>query len=242
MYCLNTFRLQNRSGVRARRMAIYWYIAMVSLPLAAQETSSDCRMYAPEIKVLPESLVMAQKGKLSVLVSNKDSGTCAAGKLRLSNLMPPELKGQFSESVLELAPGETRQVEWQVSAKKGSREGGYAATVMVNSAGAGSLRPNGTAMTLVYLDVTAPKRPKGLAASADQPGKVALTWLAAKDNRKSLVVYQILRNDEELAVVGELNFVDQSVLAGVVYHYQVRARDEAGNLSKGSNTATVTAR
>jgi chitodextrinase len=89
-------------------------------------------------------------------------------------------------------------------------------------------------------DSERPSIPTGLAATASAPHIVNLTWNAATDNT-GVVGYDLYRNGALLTNIGAVtNFTDTPVSPSFTYHYQVRARDAAGNASDLSMAATVT--
>src|SRR5205085_1085403 len=89
-------------------------------------------------------------------------------------------------------------------------------------------------------DGQAPSIPTGLTATASAPHIVNLAWNAATDNI-SVSGYDIYRNGAPLATVGAVtSYTDTPATPAFPYHYQVRARDGAGNVSALSADASVT--
>lgn len=89
-------------------------------------------------------------------------------------------------------------------------------------------------------DVVAPTVPANLQAVAATSTRVDLTWDPATDN-VGVVGYDVFRDGQLLASVGpQLAYADGSVSPATTYTYQVRARDQAGNLSPLSVPDQVT--
>ncbi|HLO31462.1 MAG TPA: Ig-like domain-containing protein, partial [Anaerolineales bacterium] len=89
-------------------------------------------------------------------------------------------------------------------------------------------------------DTTPPSIPANVTAIAGGSSRADLAWGASTDN-VAVVGYDIYRDNAFLAAVGAVtSYSDATVLQGVTYQYQVRARDGAGNLSDFSTAASVT--
>ncbi|HKR81609.1 MAG TPA: Ig-like domain-containing protein [Candidatus Saccharimonadales bacterium] len=89
-------------------------------------------------------------------------------------------------------------------------------------------------------DTQAPSVPTNVTATADAPNKVTVKWSASSDN-VGVVGYIVSRNNVPVAdVTSGTQYVDNSVLPGTKYAYQVSAYDAAKNSSAASTTATVT--
>ena len=89
-------------------------------------------------------------------------------------------------------------------------------------------------------DTEPPSAPQDLVASASSVDEVGLSWSAAQDN-VATVGYQLRRNSVVLPAVGNTTtHVDQDVVPGQTYTYEVRAADAAGNLSDWSQPASAT--
>jgi chitodextrinase len=87
---------------------------------------------------------------------------------------------------------------------------------------------------------TPPSAPTDLTASPVGSGQVDLSWTSSTDN-VGVTGYEIFRDGVLLTAVGtDTVYSDEEVTPSTTYKYQVRARDEAGNRSEFSNTATVT--
>ena len=89
-------------------------------------------------------------------------------------------------------------------------------------------------------DTSAPSAPTNLSAKASAYNKVDLTWTKSTDNA-GVTAYRILRNNVAVTQVGNVSaYSDTTALPNTAYTYQVFALDAAGNVSPGSNQATVT--
>ncbi|GAB2191576.1 hypothetical protein MAH1_31840 [Sessilibacter sp. MAH1] len=87
--------------------------------------------------------------------------------------------------------------------------------------------------------------PVELSATADVVNiSVSLDWLAAPgSNPVSYQIYRRSGSESEFSILGNtsgLNFIDNTIIAGVNYHYVVRAIDNIGNLSIESNSVQIT--
>jgi Bacterial Ig-like domain/Protein of unknown function (DUF1565) len=88
-------------------------------------------------------------------------------------------------------------------------------------------------------DTVAPTAPTNLAATANSPTAVGLTWTAATDN-VAVTSYTVLRNGTQVGTSTTLAYTDSALTANTAYSYTVVAKDAAGNTSPASNTASVT--
>ena len=89
-------------------------------------------------------------------------------------------------------------------------------------------------------DRVSPAAPTSLTATAPSFDRVNLSWTAATDN-VGVTGYDIYRNGNLLATTGpETTFSDLTVTGNTTYTYEVRARDQAQNVSQPSNAASVT--
>jgi chitodextrinase len=94
--------------------------------------------------------------------------------------------------------------------------------------------------TVTTPDGIPPSAPSGLTASAVSTTRIDLSWNASTDN-VGVTGYEIFRNGTLLATWGIFEaYSDKTVSPSTTYQYQVRARDQAGNRSEFSNTATAT--
>jgi chitodextrinase len=99
--------------------------------------------------------------------------------------------------------------------------------------------PSGAATvdTATLADTQAPTVPVGFDATAGD-GAIALTWAGSADN-VGVTGYEIRRNSVVVATVPEPGYSDTGLTNGVLYTYEVRALDAAGNASDpASDSAT----
>ena len=91
------------------------------------------------------------------------------------------------------------------------------------------------------VDSTPPTVPTGVAAVANGPGRVDVSWSPSVDDT-GVAFYDIYRNDDIVdSVLGTAQtYGDTTVSAGTTYSYRVRARDAAGNVSAQSLQASAT--
>ncbi len=90
-------------------------------------------------------------------------------------------------------------------------------------------------------DVTPPSAPTNLTATALGATHVDLNWTSATDN-VGVTNYEIYRDGELIDTTSiTTSYADNTVVGSISYHYQIRARDVAGNVSGLSNQATITA-
>ncbi|WP_367871191.1 PQQ-dependent sugar dehydrogenase [Luteolibacter sp. Populi] len=87
-------------------------------------------------------------------------------------------------------------------------------------------------------DTEVPSEPGNLSGTPDFHSMV-LSWEASGDN-VAVTGYQVRRGTTVIATVTGLEFTDTGLERGTAYHYEVRALDEAGNLSPAAvlNIAT----
>ena len=105
---------------------------------------------------------------------------------------------------------------------------------------AGHLSIFSNTATATTPDTQDPLPPSNLVATVVTATRVDLTWTAGSDN-VGVTNYEIVRGGITITTVGNVtSYSDTSVLAGVTYSYQVRAKDAVGHLSTPSNTATAT--
>lgn len=91
------------------------------------------------------------------------------------------------------------------------------------------------------VDTTAPTVPTGVAAVANGPGRVDVSWSPSVDDT-GVAFYDIYRDDDIVdTVLGSAQtYGDTTVSPGTSYSYRVRARDAAGNASAESLPSIVT--
>ena len=110
--------------------------------------------------------------------------------------------------------------------------------VAYDSAGNVSV-PSASATVTTAPDTTPPTAPSGLVATVQGPGRVDLTWVAGTDNVR-VAGYDVLRDGVVVGTPGTTSFSDVTTQPGTTYRYQVRARDDSGNVSPLSTATTVT--
>src|SRR5205085_9370357 len=90
-------------------------------------------------------------------------------------------------------------------------------------------------------DTSRPSAPGVLTGTAASATQVDLDWAPAADN-VGVVRYEIYRDSSRLATTTSAvtSYTDTSASPSTIYHYEVRARDAAGNLSLAGDQATVT--
>jgi chitodextrinase len=89
-------------------------------------------------------------------------------------------------------------------------------------------------------DPAGPSAPIGLAATAQSPSSVGLTW--GLPNSGTADSYHVFRDGTEVAVLdgSTTTYVDTGLTDATAYTYTVRAVDLAGNSSPDSNSASAT--
>ncbi len=95
---------------------------------------------------------------------------------------------------------------------------------------------------LFAADTTPPSTPTSLRVVSVTSSSVSLAWKASSDNRKGsgLAGYDILRNGTVVGSSTVTSYTDSGLQPSTGYQYNVRARDNAGNISGLSNTVTAT--
>ena len=88
-------------------------------------------------------------------------------------------------------------------------------------------------------DTTPPSVPGTPVATAPTGTQVDLTWPTSTDNA-AVTRYEVYRDGAWLGSSTTTSFTDTTVVAGTTYTYRVRARDNEGNVSGYSASATVT--
>ena len=114
---------------------------------------------------------------------------------------------------------------------------------------AGNLSPYSTiatATTPAAPDTTAPSTPSGLTATAASATQINLSWTASNDN-VGVTGYRVERCTgatctifTQVGTPTGTTFNDTGLTPSTTYRYQVRAVDQAGNLSPYSTIATAT--
>jgi RHS repeat-associated protein len=113
---------------------------------------------------------------------------------------------------------------------------------------AGNFGPYTNTVGATTLDVTAPTAPTALTATAASASQINLSWTGSSDTGTGVKGYQVERCQGaacsafvQMAFVqaGPPSFIDTG-LAAATYRYQIRASDNAGNLSAYSNIVSAT--
>jgi hypothetical protein len=89
------------------------------------------------------------------------------------------------------------------------------------------------------VDTTPPSIPAGVAASANGPSSVSVSWSASTD-AVGVTGYDVFRDGSKVATVAGTSFTDTGVQPSTAYSYTVDAFDAAHNTSQPSAAATVT--
>jgi acid phosphatase type 7 len=115
----------------------------------------------------------------------------------------------------------------------------YTYTVVAYDRAGNVSPPSAPADVTTPSDVTAPTTPTSLSASVAGPSRVDLSWGASTDDIR-LAGYDVLRDGQVVGSSATTSFSDTTVQPLTTYQYQVRARDESGNVSDPSTAQTVT--
>ena len=91
----------------------------------------------------------------------------------------------------------------------------------------------------VPADTQAPTAPTSLVVTDVTTSSVALSWNASTDNI-GVVAYDVYQGSNNLGEVTVTTANVTGLAEGTTYQFTVRAKDEAGNVSGASNTATAT--
>ena len=86
----------------------------------------------------------------------------------------------------------------------------------------------------ISTDTLPPSKVKNLQVFDALNGKLQLTWNAAKDN-VGVHNYEIFRDNKSIDNTTSLNYLDKNLTNGVLYKYNVRAIDAAGNIGELSD-------
>lgn len=103
---------------------------------------------------------------------------------------------------------------------------------------------NGTAyfdnVQATALDLEAPTNPKNLKVNDVSSDSVSLSWEAATDN-VGVMGYLVYRDNQLIQTVtgADLAYTDNGLTEDTTYTYEVRAVDQAGNVSVASNAVTA---
>lgn len=191
-----------------------------------------------------------------------DSGTAACHGVRSDTVVPSSPTNVTAQAT---SPGQV-SVSWNAAAddvgvigyrvlRNGSQVGEVATTSFVDATAtpatiysysvvafdaAGNVSaPSGAATVSTPPDTTAPTTPSGLAATVQGPGRVDLSWVGSTDNVR-VAGYDVLRDGVVVGTSGTTTFSDVTTQPLTTYRYQVRARDDSGNVSALSAATTLT--
>ncbi|SEL62859.1 chitinase [Roseateles sp. YR242] len=85
-------------------------------------------------------------------------------------------------------------------------------------------------------DTTAPTVPTGLTSSGITTTSITLSWAASTDAGSGVAGYDVLRGGVVIASPTTTTYTNTGLTAATAYSYQVRAKDNAGNVSAVSAT------
>jgi hypothetical protein len=88
-------------------------------------------------------------------------------------------------------------------------------------------------------DTLAPSAPTNLQVTSTTTANVTLAWGASSDN-VGVASYEVYRDGTAVTQTTGTSLTDTGLAAATTYHYQVRARDAAGNVSGPSNEVMAT--
>lgn len=114
----------------------------------------------------------------------------------------------------------------------------YTYTLKAYDASGNFSDPSVPAIVTTPADTTPPAAPTGLTASQVNYNSVTLTWAA--NTEPDLAGYKVYRNGMLVAQVTGTNWQDSGVSPQTTYTYEVRAYDQAGNLSSPASIAVTT--
>lgn len=87
------------------------------------------------------------------------------------------------------------------------------------------------------VDTNPPTIPQNVTAQVVSENQVDLQWSASED--ASMIQYYVYRDGNKIAITRQTEYQDTSCSKSAAYSYTVKAVDEHGNLSGGSNIVTV---
>jgi hypothetical protein len=88
-------------------------------------------------------------------------------------------------------------------------------------------------------DTTPPTRPTRLAGSALDDAGLELSWEPASDGDTGVASYEVYRDGQQIASVGEARFVDSGLPELTEYHYQVAAVNLHGTVGDRSSSVRL---
>jgi fibronectin type 3 domain-containing protein len=102
-----------------------------------------------------------------------------------------------------------------------------------------------TYLSITYMasstDTIPPSSPTNVVAKTESPTQINLSWSASTDNSGVIKEYEVYRNGALVRVITSptTNSFESGLTPDTSYQYYVRARDQAGNVSPSSATATA---
>ena len=91
----------------------------------------------------------------------------------------------------------------------------------------------------VTVDNEPPSTPSGLTATALSSSRIDISWNASTDN-VAVTAYEVYRNSVLIATIATTSYSDIGLDASTSYSYFVKAKDNEGNISPASSTASDT--
>lgn len=88
-------------------------------------------------------------------------------------------------------------------------------------------------------DTEAPSTPADVIVSPIAETQIDISWSASTDNF-GVIGYQIFRDGVQITTVASTNFSDTGLIASTTYSYEIRAFDNAGNISSSSPPVATT--
>tara|TARA_R110000787_G_scaffold6697_4_gene23263 strand:+ start:423 stop:5087 length:4665 start_codon:yes stop_codon:yes gene_type:complete len=108
-----------------------------------------------------------------------------------------------------------------------------------DAAGNTSAQSNTANATTTAPDTTAPTAPTSLASSGTTDSSVSLSWAASTDN-VAVISYDVYQGATVVGNTANTSFTVSGLASNTAYSFNVRAKDDAGNVSDASNTVNVT--
>lgn len=198
---------------------------------ASVQIDFGCSTQAPTLTLSPASQVIGPNATAvaQLSVQNNDGLGCPNRIFNLTHSISASWSSTLPGTI-SLAPGTSTKLNLEMTPPPSSPDGTEGtAIVQVNTSG-----QNFPAMsTTVQIDAMPPTAPTNLSASAGARS-IQLKWTASTDNQ-GVARYEILRNGTVLASVTGTSFSDVNLRSKTTYTYQVRAIDQAGQVSTLSN-------
>ena len=100
-----------------------------------------------------------------------------------------------------------------------------------------SFEVDNLSLTTGPVDTTPPSVPTGVAATANGPAEVHLSWNASADPGGAVAGYTVYRDGTAIGTTSTPGYTDGGVVAATTYQYTVDAYDTSGNRSAQSSPA-----